>query len=94
MDVPITGRRDEAEQVADDLPATGVARDKRRVPEFHEEHGMMQGPRQISVAPEALIGPQDLGQVSIPNAFDYDIGHAPRSTRRMPRDRQSLHNAY
>ena len=44
VDIAIAGRRDEAEQITDDLPARRVARYEGRVAELHEEHRVVQIP--------------------------------------------------
>ena len=53
-----------------------------------EEHGVVQVPRQVPVAPEALEVPQDLSQVSIAYTLDSDIAHDHWDTTRsaLPAD--------
>jgi len=69
VDVPVAGRRDEAEQVPGDLAGLAGAAPGYQggVGELAEEDRMMQV-AQVLVAPEALEVSQDLGQVTVADA--------------------------
>ena len=72
--------RDETEQIAGDL-AAWLPGGEGGVAELAEEHRVMQGARQVPVAPKPLEVPQDLGEVTVTAATDGDVSHSARPSR-------------
>ena len=73
VDVTVARGGHETEEVPDYLAV--FPGHEGRVAELIEEDRVMERAWEVPVAPEALEGPEDLGQVAVAREFDRDLAH-------------------